>query len=331
VGSGTDDQDVEPRVDIVVPLYNKEAWVAGTLDSILAQTHGNWRLVVVDDGSSDNSTGIVRQYLSDDRIRLVSQANAGPGPARNYGASLGEAPFLAFPDADDRWLPGFLETTLRALDEHPDCAMAATTAYRGAWEARAPHGVAPGIEAGVWRCPTDIEPALLRAATAFFTPSAVLIRRRTFDSFGGFYDRSFCTYAEDSYLYLQVIMHCPVFRILEPCFWRNIDGSELAEGRTTPYPVSPHIRHGDELLAECPPSHRETLRRFIDWHAVWEGRRLARQGEGRQAIQLLRQRFPHGVPDEHAETVRTIRLWARAWPFVRLARRSKAHLRRAPV
>jgi glycosyltransferase involved in cell wall biosynthesis len=273
----------------------------------------------------------VRQYLGDERIRLVSQANAGPGPARNHGARLGDAPFLAFPDADDRWLPEFLETTLRALHEHPDCVMVATNSSRGPWGNRAAYGVAAGIEPGVWRCPTDIEPSLLRAATAFFTPSAVLIRRETFDSFGGFYDRSYCTYAEDSYLYLRVIMQHPVFRILEPLFWRNIDGSELAEGRTSPYPVSPHIRHGDELLAECPPSHRETLRRFIDWHAVWEARRLARQGEGRQAVRLLRQRFPEGAPDEHTETVRTILRWARAWPLVRLARRGKTFIRRVLV
>ncbi len=325
--SGTKDETVDLPVDIVVPLYNKEGWIAGTIDSIRAQTHGNWRLSVVDDGSNDRSTEIVRQYLGDERIRLVSQTNAGPGPARNYGASLGDAPFLAFPDADDRWLPGFLETTLRALHEHPDCAMVATTAYRGSWENRAAHGVAPGIEAGVWKCPTGIEPALLRAATAFFTPSAVMIRRATFESFGGFYDRSYCTYAEDSYLFLRIIMQHPVFRILEPHFWRNIEGSELAEGRTTPYPISPHIRHGDELIAECPPSHQETLRRFIEWHAVWEARRLARQGEGRQAFSLIRQRFQEGAPEEHAATVRKTRRWARAWPLVRLARHGKARIR----
>jgi glycosyltransferase involved in cell wall biosynthesis len=327
MGSGENGEGGEQRVDIVVPLYNKEDWIAGTLDSILAQTHESWGLTVVDDGSSDRSVDIVRQYLVDERIRLVSQANAGPGPARNHGASLGDATFLAFPDADDRWLPDFLEVTLDALQEHSHCPMVATNSYRGAWEHRTACNLASGIEPGVWRCPADIEPALLRAATAFFTPSAVMIRRAAFESFGGFYDRSHCTYAEDSYLYLRVIMQHPVYRVLEPHFWRNIEGSELAEGRTTPYPISPHIRHGDELVAECPPSHRETLRRFIQWHATWEARRLARQGEGRQALRLLRERFPDGTPDEYAEMARIARRWARAWPLVRLARWSKARLR----
>jgi hypothetical protein len=328
-GSHARPVDHDARVDLVVPLHNKEKWIAGTLDSVLAQTHRNWSLVVVDDGSTDGSADVVRTYLSDPRIRLVQQVNAGPGPARNHGARMGDAPFLAFPDADDRWFPGFLETTVHVLRSNPSCAMIASNSTRGAWDARVPAEVAPGIEPGVWRCPTTIEPASLRAAAAFFTPSGVLMRRDVFESFGGFYDRSWCTYAEDSYLYLRVIMQHDVYRLLEPLFWRNLEGSDLAEGRTSPYPVSPHLVHGDEMIRDCPPSHRATLRRFIEWHSVWTAKRLARQGQGGEAMTLLAARFGGAIPREYRDEVRTTRRWARAWPLVRAARYGKAVVRRA--
>src|SRR5882757_6347656 len=82
-------------VSAIIPLYNKAATVARTLSSILAQKREDLEVVVVDDGSTDNSVEEVLK-IADKRIRLVRQKNAGPGAARNAGASQAESPLLAF-------------------------------------------------------------------------------------------------------------------------------------------------------------------------------------------------------------------------------------------
>ena len=88
--------------DIVISLYNKEKFIGATIEAVLAQSFGDWRLFVVDDGSTDRGAEIVRGF-DDPRISLIRQQNQGVGPARNTGAHAGAAKWIAFLDADDLW------------------------------------------------------------------------------------------------------------------------------------------------------------------------------------------------------------------------------------
>jgi Glycosyl transferase family 2 len=88
--------------DVVISLYNKEKYVEATIDAVLAQSCADWRLIVVDDGSSDQGAELVGRY-GDPRITLIRQANHGVGPARNVGVHAGSANWVAFLDADDVW------------------------------------------------------------------------------------------------------------------------------------------------------------------------------------------------------------------------------------
>jgi glycosyltransferase involved in cell wall biosynthesis len=88
--------------DIVMPLYNKEEFVGATIDAVLAQSFADWRLIVVDDGSSDGGAEVVRGF-DDPRITLIEQKNRGVGPARNVGIRAGANDWIAFLDADDIW------------------------------------------------------------------------------------------------------------------------------------------------------------------------------------------------------------------------------------
>ncbi len=116
------------KVSVVIPLYNKVRHIRRAIDSVLKQTCQDFELVIVDDGSTDGSGDIVRQF-ADPRIRLIVQANAGASAARNRGICEAVCDLVAFLDADDEWLPCFLETVIGLRAHYPEAGMYAT-AYR---------------------------------------------------------------------------------------------------------------------------------------------------------------------------------------------------------
>jgi glycosyltransferase involved in cell wall biosynthesis len=107
---------------IVMPLYNKEAYVGRAIRSVLAQTCRDWELLVVDDGSTDRGAALVRSF-GDSRIRCLSQENQGPSEARNRGIDEASKPYIAFLDADDEWLPNHLDDIRRLTEACPDAAI----------------------------------------------------------------------------------------------------------------------------------------------------------------------------------------------------------------
>ena len=112
-------------ISVVIPLYNKEKSIATALNSVLAQTSQDFEVVVVDDGSTDDGAAIVEQY-TDPRIRLIRQENAGVSAARNRGIAEAKGEYVAFLDADDEWLPEFLEEIVALQKEFPACRAQAT-------------------------------------------------------------------------------------------------------------------------------------------------------------------------------------------------------------
>ncbi|MHA4741410.1 glycosyltransferase family 2 protein [Dyadobacter sp. MSC1_007] len=103
---------------VVIPLYNKEKYIVKTLDSVLCQTYGNFEVIIVDDGSTDNSVQLVKKYL-DNRIKVISQKNAGVSAARNTGISNSQYDFISLLDADDWWGPRYLENMRNLILKYP--------------------------------------------------------------------------------------------------------------------------------------------------------------------------------------------------------------------
>jgi glycosyltransferase involved in cell wall biosynthesis len=113
---------VTPRVTVVTPVYNRAAYVAASLDSILAQSFADFELLVVDDGSTDNSRAII-EARDDPRIRLVvNERNRGIAATRNRAVGLARGAYLAFLDSDDIACPDRLARQVDFLDRHPDIA-----------------------------------------------------------------------------------------------------------------------------------------------------------------------------------------------------------------
>lgn len=103
-------------VSIITPLYNGEKYIGETIKSVMSQTYKNWEMIIVNDGSKDNSESIVMSYVQNEpRIHYVKQDNAGSAVARNNGIRLCNGQYIALLDADDLWEPEFLSSQIRFM------------------------------------------------------------------------------------------------------------------------------------------------------------------------------------------------------------------------
>ena len=221
-------------VSVVIPAYNASKHLTATLQSVFDQREPPSEIIVVDDGSTDDTAAVAAALGS----RVVAQRNGGPSAARNAGVGVASSTWIAFLDADDRWLPAYLETIASALSHCPDVA-AIFTDYRlddpaspqPSWFAvdhiyRAMHG--NEISPGVRRFNThDLSRALLRSRS-FVGTSALVVRRTAFVQCGGF-DESF-RWAEDLEFMLRLFARAPAAAIEEPLsVYRKHAGSLTAD------------------------------------------------------------------------------------------------------
>ena len=110
-----------PCVSVILPVYNGERYIRQSIESILAQTYQDFELLVIDDGSTDGTAGIVKAY--ENRLRYIRQPNSGASHARNQGIRLSQGKHVAFQDADDLWEPEKLAIQVNFLDRHPDVGL----------------------------------------------------------------------------------------------------------------------------------------------------------------------------------------------------------------
>lgn len=172
-------------ISVVIPLYNKEKQIACTLQSVFEQTFQNFEIVIVDDGSTDNSVEEVERF-DDSRIRLIHQTNAGVSAARNRGIEEARGELIAFLDADDEWMPEYLATQYGLYQKYPECNV-----YACNYEFRDSEGkVTPTI---IRKLPFEGEDGILsnyfEVASCSHPPlwtSAVVIKKSAIQAIGGF-------------------------------------------------------------------------------------------------------------------------------------------------
>lgn len=117
-------------VTIITPCYNGEKYIAETIESVQAQTYKDWEMLIVDDGSTDNSAKIVCKYAENDsRIRLFKQENRGSAAARNNGIRRADGQYIALLDADDIWLPQFLEKQIAYMKRYDAVCVCCAYSY----------------------------------------------------------------------------------------------------------------------------------------------------------------------------------------------------------
>jgi glycosyltransferase involved in cell wall biosynthesis len=122
----------KPTVSVVIPTYNRAQFVTKAIDSVLSQTFTDYEIIVVDDGSTDNTKETLKQYR--DKIKYIYQENSGVSTARNTGIKNSTGPWLAFLDSDDKWLPEYLSTQMEQAGQFPEICMQTTDCHKAVWE-----------------------------------------------------------------------------------------------------------------------------------------------------------------------------------------------------
>lgn len=167
-----------PKVTVVIPAYNAMRYLPETMETALAQTFTDFEVLVVNDGSTDNTAEWVSQ-VTDPRVRIVSQENKGLAGARNTGIAHAKGEYIAYLDADDLWEPTKLEKQVRCLDENPEVGLVYTwTALADQYGKSTGRVISSHAEGNVWQ-----ELIEFNMVCCGSTP---LIRRSCFDVVGLF-------------------------------------------------------------------------------------------------------------------------------------------------
>ena len=173
---------------VVMPAYNTAAWVGPAIESVLNQTRRDFELIVVDDGSTDDTVATVERFVrQNERISLITQPHRGSSAARNAAIARSVGEYVSFIDSDDLWLPCYLEVMATTLAGHPRAAVAHTDAWVLFDEIKK---IARGTAMGAYQPPAvPGEPlAFLRALLEHsnFVYGATTVRRRVLVEVGGF-------------------------------------------------------------------------------------------------------------------------------------------------
>jgi len=117
----------KPFFSVVIPLYNKEDFIEDSIKSVLNQTYNDFEIIIINDGSTDNSLSLVNS-IKDDRIQVINKENTGLSATRNTGIKLAHANYIAFLDADDLWMDDFLQTIFNLIKINTSIKIFATKA-----------------------------------------------------------------------------------------------------------------------------------------------------------------------------------------------------------
>lgn len=218
------------KFSVIIPLYNKGPYIEKALRSVFAQSFTDYEIIVVDDGSKDDSASIAESVLAESAApyQLIRQENAGVSMARNNGVARSRGDYLCFLDADDWWDPAFLEEMSKLIEEFPDAGIYGTS-YTIVNETKhktrvAPIGVDPGFEKGYINYCKVYAKTLAMPLTSI----TVAVPRIVFDKMGGFPQG--IKLGEDFLLWVKIALKYQVAFLNKPLAYYNQDSNPTWRG-----------------------------------------------------------------------------------------------------
>ena len=253
---------------VIIPLYNKETTIKRAIDSVLNQTFQDFEIIVVDDGSTSQSVKQV-EAINDSRLEIISQENAGVSAARNRGIREAGFEYLAFLDADDEWLPGFLDTISHLISNYPDCVVYGTRYFLGMPDGKTTRPcLVRGLSDQFFGVVEDYFTIAAKSDPPIHA-SAVVVKKSAINRIDGF--PLGIKSGEDLLTWARLACMGQVAYSMEPksVFWQ--EPAHLYDGKPSRKP-DPGDRVGKELkklLTDCPAGNSDGLKRYIGlWHKM---------------------------------------------------------------
>lgn len=237
------------KFSVIIPLYNKAPYIAKAIDSVLTQTFTGFELVIVDDGSKDDSAQVAEMAIKGcDNCRLIRQENAGVSMARNNGVALSQGEYLCFLDADDWWAPTFLEEMSKLIDEFPDAGIYGT-GYTIVNETRHKTRVSPiGVESGFEKGYINYCQVYAKTLAMPLTSISVAVPRLVFDKMKGF--PKGIKLGEDFLLWIRIALKYKTAFLNKPLAYYNQDVDVANRGVGRLHKPAEHMLGNVNFLAE---------------------------------------------------------------------------------
>jgi glycosyltransferase involved in cell wall biosynthesis len=250
------DTNLPCGVAVVIPCYNSASCLARALDSVFTQTYRDYRIYVIDDGSTDDTEAVLRSYA--DRTVCVRQNHAGQGAARNHGIRLSNSAFVAFLDADDEWLPNKLERSIEILRRdariglvYSDCSTSGTGPFAGSHFAR----IGTPASGRVFVQMLD--------HCNVFTPT-VVVRRECLEDVGPFNET--LAVGEDLNMWLRIAARWEFAVAMEVLAIRHRRPGSLSQTTSVDRALSSSLAAVEDIVHTCPhllAHERRELRKSI--------------------------------------------------------------------
>lgn len=268
-------------VSIVIPLYNKEAYIKNTLSKVFLQSYQDFEIVIVDDGSTDGSAAVVKEF-DDPRIRLFSQENQGASAARNNGCRLARYEYIAFLDADDEWDKDYLLKMQQLIDRYPHAVLYGANYY-----------ITENGETYVLSYPDVGEGMTLienfYVSSKVFTPvwtSAAIVKREVFLAEGGF--PLSCKVCEDIDLWCRLAARGQVAYINEPLANYRRDAANSLSRSTDTTMYFPFLDIYDQLLSKD-DNRYPSVCEYVTYKKMYAASFCLRNANKRDARRILRE------------------------------------------
>lgn len=223
---------------VVIPLYNKAYSIERCLKSVLAQTYNNFEVIIVNDGSIDDSLYLVKEKFQHEihtkKIKLINQPNQGVSVARNNGIYASRFDFICFLDADDEWLPDFLSIMKALINDYPDGSLYSLAHYIQTPNSdlvKPKHGLNPNHRGYV----VDFFKSSSRGSVA--KSSKVCVKKSDIMAFNGFPEG--VTAGEDLYVWIKLALQGKVVCDMSYCciVHQEPDSSRFGRKNSIPYPL----------------------------------------------------------------------------------------------
>ncbi|KKG27045.1 hypothetical protein DU52_04905 [Methanosarcina mazei] len=273
-------------MSIVIPLYNKEQYIKRALCSVYNQTVQDFEVIVIDDGSTDKGAQVVKN-IHDARFRLISQENAGVSVARNIGIKESKSELIAFLDADDEWMPNYLETILRLREKYPYAGLYATSMKNEFIESmlvnieEESRNLVPkeGLLLNYFK--------IYKKGHALFGASSVTIPREVFLYVGGF--QAGFWWGEDVDMWGRIALKYPIAYNSQVCaiYYQNVANSAVE--RKKPVKIHPFVKTARETLelGQVPREFVNDLTEYIQFLEMFTAKHDIKTGDRDLALKLL--------------------------------------------